>query len=286
MAVPNTTTFSLQDVVNEVNPTTDDLEDCFADSIPAYFDPNYSGNTDSLYNFRNYNATPPPTCPNQRIVIQICNSNSSKDDNFDIYLNSFYIGAVDLNQNAQIGSIFIGDTNTGTTVVSSDFACPLSGMVTYHFNANYVASSNTIEMINTQENGNNNAGSIGVRAYILSGNDLEYPCVIDDMPFFPNDGEDFTTYFTYSACCDTIVGVSMSTVGKTSALLACDEVTTTTRYISGSNTTPDNGEIVYTDSGGTTLFDGSNKWHYVGNIVFIVSSVGVISSVGFCTPPS
>ena len=54
MAVPNTTTFSLQDVVNEVNPTTDDLVDCFADAISAYFDPTYSGSKNNLLNFRNY----------------------------------------------------------------------------------------------------------------------------------------------------------------------------------------------------------------------------------------
>lgn len=54
MAVPNTTTFSLQEVVNEVNPTTDDLVDCFADAISEYFDGTYSGSKNSLLNFRNY----------------------------------------------------------------------------------------------------------------------------------------------------------------------------------------------------------------------------------------
>lgn len=59
MAVPNTTTFSLQDVVDEVNPTTDDLVDCFADSTDAYFDSLYKGSKDNLYNFRNYGCIPP-----------------------------------------------------------------------------------------------------------------------------------------------------------------------------------------------------------------------------------
>ena len=52
--VPNTTTFSLQDVVNSVNPTTDDLQDCFNDADSAQFDPSYAGAKDRLYNFRNY----------------------------------------------------------------------------------------------------------------------------------------------------------------------------------------------------------------------------------------
>jgi len=56
MAVPDTTTFTLQDVVTEVNPTTDDLVDCFADATSASFDQAYKGNLDQLLNFRNYGA--------------------------------------------------------------------------------------------------------------------------------------------------------------------------------------------------------------------------------------
>jgi len=54
MAVPNTTTFTLQNVVDEVNPTTDDLVDCFADATSSSFDYNYSGSKNNLLNFRNY----------------------------------------------------------------------------------------------------------------------------------------------------------------------------------------------------------------------------------------
>ena len=56
MAVPNTQTFTLQDVVNEVNPTTDDLVDCFSDAVAGQFDSTYSGLKNELLNFRNYNA--------------------------------------------------------------------------------------------------------------------------------------------------------------------------------------------------------------------------------------
>ena len=56
MAVPDTTTFSLDDVVTEVNPTTDDLVDCFADATAACFDSAYSGTKNQLLNFRNYGA--------------------------------------------------------------------------------------------------------------------------------------------------------------------------------------------------------------------------------------
>ena len=60
MAVPNTTTFTLQNVVDVVNPTTDDLVDCFADAVSGSFDSSYNPNSDgtnnNLLNFRNYGA--------------------------------------------------------------------------------------------------------------------------------------------------------------------------------------------------------------------------------------
>lgn len=57
MGVPNTNTFTLQDVVDEINPTTDDLAQCFTNAIAYKFDPLYEGNKDNLLNFRNYGGT-------------------------------------------------------------------------------------------------------------------------------------------------------------------------------------------------------------------------------------
>ena len=55
MAVPDTDTFSLQDVCDQFtkNPP-DDLVDCFSVASSAEFDPNYEGSKDRLSNFRNY----------------------------------------------------------------------------------------------------------------------------------------------------------------------------------------------------------------------------------------
>lgn len=54
MSVPDTNTFSLQDVVNEIVPSSDTLSQCFSDANPAGFDPTYEGSKDRLSNFRNY----------------------------------------------------------------------------------------------------------------------------------------------------------------------------------------------------------------------------------------
>ena len=59
MAVPDTNTFSLQDVVDEINPTTDDLQDCINDAIEGKYDTNYyTAPATSLLEFRNYGSIP------------------------------------------------------------------------------------------------------------------------------------------------------------------------------------------------------------------------------------
>ena len=54
MPVPDTNTFTLQDVVDEVNPSIESLTACFADAVDDYFDVIYKGDKDRLSNFRNY----------------------------------------------------------------------------------------------------------------------------------------------------------------------------------------------------------------------------------------
>jgi len=55
MAVPDTNTFSLQDVVNEFTKTSpNSLSACFTDASANFFDPAYEGSKDRLSNFRNY----------------------------------------------------------------------------------------------------------------------------------------------------------------------------------------------------------------------------------------
>lgn len=67
MAVPDTTTFTLQDVTTELYGDTAagrNLSSCFADAVAGSFDSNYNPNADgtnnNLLNFRNYGATSSP----------------------------------------------------------------------------------------------------------------------------------------------------------------------------------------------------------------------------------
>ena len=61
--VPDTTTFTLQNVVDAVEPTTDDLVDCISDADTSQYDAlYYAAPATSMLEFRNYgNGTLPPT---------------------------------------------------------------------------------------------------------------------------------------------------------------------------------------------------------------------------------
>lgn len=143
-----------------------------------------------------------PTCPDRALVFQICNSNSAKDDNFDVYLNNNYIGFLDLNSNSQVGSLFIATTNASADLVSGDFVCPLTLMDTYRFDPSFVLyGTNTLELRNAQNNANGNYGVIGVRNYLVDGNDLSTPCVVANLEYSGASGSDFTLTFDYTACC-------------------------------------------------------------------------------------
>lgn len=55
MAVPNTSTFTLQDAVNDIKPTDRSLAGCIAVARPIGFVSSYAGSKDRLSNFRAYN---------------------------------------------------------------------------------------------------------------------------------------------------------------------------------------------------------------------------------------
>jgi len=144
----------------------------------------------------------PPGCPDRVMVFQVCNSNSEKDDNFDVYLNGTYIGFLNLNSDSRVGSVFIGSTNANYAITQPDFVCPLNLMQTYRFDPSIILyGNNTIELRNAQNNGRGNFGSIGVRNYQLVGNSLENPCDVADITFSFPSGENFTTTFSYTECC-------------------------------------------------------------------------------------
>lgn len=144
-----------------------------------------------------------PTPSGQVFVMQVCNSNSAKDDNFDVYLNGNYIGALDLSINAQVGGVFIGSTDSNLTISDSGagFVCPIALMDVFHFNPSYlVAGNNNIYMENTQRNNNGNFGTIELRHYEIGADGITLTEVEDiaDLTFSGATGADMYLTFNYS----------------------------------------------------------------------------------------
>tara|TARA_B100001778_G_scaffold217232_1_gene179958 strand:- start:11834 stop:12496 length:663 start_codon:yes stop_codon:yes gene_type:complete len=159
-------------------------------------------NSPECTNYVDKEIDAPPSCPDRTLVFQICNENSLLDDNFDIYLNGVNIGAVDLSQNAQVGSVFIA-TLTPMIITQPDFVCPLNNMTIYNFDPQLLSNRNTIEMKNTKNNGNGNQGTIQVRNYKNgAGISLIEPCTVTDFTFSGASGLDFSFQFFYSECCN------------------------------------------------------------------------------------
>jgi hypothetical protein len=72
--VPDTNTFTLDNVRFAVGAGYVTLADCFAYADPTYFDPNYSGSKNSLLNFRNYH---PPVGASLSIDNQLVEFNTT-----------------------------------------------------------------------------------------------------------------------------------------------------------------------------------------------------------------
>jgi len=188
---------------NELFPGQTKYVWAYEDTINSAFNKGYDENNETL-NPPILNQ--PPACSDRIFVMQICNSNEALDDNFNIFLNGSLIGSVDLNQDAYIGSLFIGSI-TPVTFETLDAICPLENMVIYYFNPAIIQFNNIVDMINIQNNHNGNEGIIEVRNYFNSGGTLVNSCYIADVIYEGDSGLDILNLpFTYEACCNGLSG--------------------------------------------------------------------------------
>lgn len=124
----------------------------------------------------------PPVIPTSKdmVVIQICNSNSADDDEYNVYLNGNYIGYYDGGDNTVMNSVFYGN-NTDTVNVASlnalslgcTGATALANRTYYSFPSSYLVNGNNVlTMISVvHTGGSSDYGSVTVvKTSLLSGN--------------------------------------------------------------------------------------------------------------------
>ena len=115
MAVPDTNTFSLQDVCDQFTTNIpDDLVDCFSRASSDQFDPAYEGNKDRLSNFRNYGGV----FAGRFILLSTTSPGSSTSwSNQNTTLSSLYYGHdVRVVWRYTSGSSYTGDFQIGGNV--------------------------------------------------------------------------------------------------------------------------------------------------------------------------
>ena len=143
----------------------------------------------------------PPGFDNRILTMQVCNSNSAKDDNFNIIINGVEIGLLDLSQNAQVGGLFIASSNNELTMTdeNSGFVCPMELMeVTFFDPIHLTKGVNRIEMKNAQNNGNGNMGTFEIAYYDIDpggSNMLINQQPVASLTFNPPSGGDEVLYF-------------------------------------------------------------------------------------------
>lgn len=118
MSVPDTNTFTLQDVVAEIG-SGDDLVEEFSLAVDSGFDPTYKGSKDQLYNFRNYTHPTFDIYPTGLMLFDCDGTNC----NFDTVSVSSVVGWYALVDSSEItmAEVIPSTGSSGSTYVT--FSC-------------------------------------------------------------------------------------------------------------------------------------------------------------------
>lgn len=95
----------------------------------------------------------------------------------------------------------------------------------------------------------------------------------------PNSGDTYDISLTAV----TLTSFSIGDTGFDEVADACSHSSFTTMYHNGSLSTPELGDIIYTNSDGSTIFDGENKKYKVGGDAIIIDEDGVLIGGESCT---
>ncbi len=144
--VPNTTTFTLADVVAAVLPSKDDLQECFDDSVDGAFDSTYGpGDKSNLLQFRNYGnntaaqnmvyitqsqLSSSAACSSSRTVKVWKNNNPSSVENGDKFWENEVVSGVDTPGDPYVGGGTFQFFGIFTGLNSASFKLSSLGVVT------------------------------------------------------------------------------------------------------------------------------------------------------------
>lgn len=144
--VPDTNTFTLQDVCDEIGVANCTLQNCFDNANAAGFDVSYEGDKDSLTNFRNYNHYPTAVLSKTTYYLSDGNTETITISGLRnagsfyarITLLSQSVKEVEVNFNGTIISepndyIDISDTNAANEIKTYNITSTVNGSATIRF---------------------------------------------------------------------------------------------------------------------------------------------------------
>jgi hypothetical protein len=146
----------------------------------------------------------PPSCPIRTVVcFAVWDSNASRDDNFDIYINDVFVAHCDLSADESTGVLCIGSLTELDSVPNPDdyvSSGPGIELTKAYFDPAilHLGGSNTLEMRNVGENFNGNFGSVSVFKAENEYNTDTGICSLDNtLTYYTDvysggDGESFT----------------------------------------------------------------------------------------------
>jgi len=294
MAVPDTSTFTLQDVVDEINPVADSLKQCTIDSLERKFDLNYCGiyPATKLSHFRNYGGfnTIQLSVSGNATIVGACGLPAATDYYTDlrylptigvtIYTN--YPANVVLNggnlywKYSEGGSFKIGTDG----IIDSAHDCYDAITLSSGSATSSIACSDALDTTKYVFIGS--SIGVGTQFYnnidlttVFNGGNLYYKYGTNQVLKIGTDG----IVDTSSACSSS---AQRSNTSYSTAALACADpmTSTTTIYYSGALA---DGNTIYTDAGLTTVFNGGgNGWKIGSTFSCEISTGGVISRENIC----
>ena len=188
------------------------------------------------------------------------------------------IGRASFDYNAQdVPNRFVLKYNTATVLDT--------GYIGLNSTANYNAliaagvSADDIKLVSPYDGTvNNGVGSVDFSKHSAAVTDAKLtvyaPLSTEDGWSVSSDGPDLTSFSIY-------------TTGRTTETAVCLDTADTTYYHNGIDTAPEVGDVIYSDSAGTTLFNGDSSYFALGssgvsNTWIVVNSVGVVLETGGC----
>jgi len=81
---------------------------------------------------------------------------------------------------------------------------------------------------------------------------------------------------------ETVTSFTQSGEGQVNGGLACGEAIDVTRYLTGGDSTPTNGDVVYTDACATTVMNGGSLYYSDGSWSYQIASNGTIFNRQIC----